>query len=106
MTNTYNPKTKFNNMENFNVTFWKEPYNHNDSFVKDLTRFIASAKVSKSSSGQIDTFHIKLNDIGLNSLHGEFDIVRENGVWQRSDKDSAELNFLKWNIIGVLINEQ
>ncbi len=47
----------------------------------------------------IDTFHVRLTDIGLNSLLGEFDILRQNELWQTSDKDSVELNFLKWNII-------
>ena len=89
-------------MEEFKITFWKEPYNAENSFVKDIESFVTTAINNKSTVGTNDTFHVRLNDIGLHSLFGEFDIVRQNGFWQTSDRDSIEMNFLKWNIIREL----
>jgi hypothetical protein len=89
-------------MEKLKITFWKMPYNAEDSFLKDINSFLASAEISKFSKGSNDIFRVKLSDIGLDSLYGEFDIIRKNGFWQTSDTDSAEFNFLKWNIIGEL----
>ncbi len=92
-------------MEEFKITFWKEPYNPEISFVKDLESFVTSATITKATDVLIDTFHVRLTDIGLNSLYGEFDILRKNELWQTSDQDSVELNFLKWNIIIELSNQ-
>jgi hypothetical protein len=89
-------------MKEFKITFWKEPYNAENSFVKDIESFVTTAIVNKRTEGFSEIFHVKLTDIGLQSLHGEFDIIRHNGLWQTSDQDSAELNFLKWNIIRGL----
>lgn len=86
-------------MEKFKITFFKEPYNADNAFIQETKGFITSAGVTKSTSGTVETFDIKLNDIGLNSLHGEFSIVRHNGFWKTSDQDSGELNLLKQNII-------
>lgn len=91
-------------MEEFKITFWKEPYNAENSFVKDIESFVTSATIKKSTVGHNDTFHVRLKDIGLHSLYSEFDIVRQNGFWQTSDRDSVEMNFLKWNIIRELSN--
>lgn len=92
-------------MEYFNITFWKEPYHFENSFVKDTEPFRTSAIITKSIEKTTETFHVKLNDIGLNSLYGEFNIVRQNGLWQISDQDSDELNLLKRNIIEELMNK-
>jgi hypothetical protein len=92
-------------MEEFKITFWKEPYNAEISFVKDAESLVTSATITKSTDGITDTFHVRLIDIGLNSLYGEFDILRQNELWQTSDQDSVELNFLKWNIIIELSNQ-
>lgn len=92
-------------MEKFKITFWKEPYNAETAFVKDIESFVTSANITKTTDGMIDTFHVRLTDIGLNSLYGEFDIFRQNELWQTSDQDSVELNFLKWNIITELSNQ-
>lgn len=89
-------------MEEFKITFWKERYNADNSFVKVIESFVTSATITKSTNEMTDKFHVKLTDIGLNSLYGEFDILRHNGLWQTSDEDSVELNFLKWNIISEL----
>lgn len=89
-------------MQEFKITFWKKPYNSETSFVKDFESIVTSAIVVMTTNKAIDTFHIKLTDIGLDSLYGEFDIVRNNGFWKTSDNDSVELNFLKWNIISEL----
>lgn len=89
-------------MKEFKITFWKEPYKSDNSFVKDIESYLTSATITKSSDTTTDRFHVRLTDIGLNSLFGEFDIMRQNGLWQTSDKDSVELNFLKWNIINEL----
>lgn len=92
-------------MEKFEITFWKKPFNAEISFVKGEVTFKTTANIAKSTEKTTETFHVKLNDIGLNSLFGEFDIVRQDGFWQTSDQDSAELNFLKWNIIEELMNK-
>lgn len=89
-------------MEEFKITFWKEPYNADNSFVKDINSFLTSATITKSSDGNTHIFKVKLNDIGMNSLYGEFNILRQNGFWKTADSDSVELNFLKWNIISEL----
>ncbi len=86
-------------MDEFKITFWKEPYNAENSYVKDIDSFVTSATINKTTDGRLDTFHVKLTDIGLNSFYGEFYILRENGFWKTTDQDSVELNFLKWNII-------
>jgi hypothetical protein len=72
-------------MEEFKITFWKEPYNRQSSFVKDIESFLTSATITKSTDGIIDRFHVRLTDVGLNSLLGEFDILRQNELWQTSD---------------------
>jgi hypothetical protein len=92
-------------MEEFKITFWKEPCSTKISFVKNIESFVTSAIITKSTEGMIDKFHVLLTDIGLNSLYGEFDILRQNDLWQTSDQDSVELNFLKWNIIIELSNQ-
>ena len=89
-------------MEEFKITFWKEPYNAEISFVKDIESYVTSASITKSTDGMTDTFHVRLTDIGLLSIYGEFDILRQNELWQTSDQDSVDLNFLKWNIISEL----
>lgn len=89
-------------MEDFTITFWKEPYNADNAFVKDTESYVTSAIITKSEESFNEQFHVKLIDIGLNSLYGEFIILRRNGLWQTSDQDSVELNFLKWNIIREL----
>lgn len=89
-------------MEKFKITFLKEPYTVDNAFIQETKGFITSADITKSTSGIVDTFVIKLNDIGLNSLHGEFNIVRHDGFWKTSDQDSGELNLLKQNIITEL----
>ncbi len=89
-------------MEKFKITFLKEPYNADNAFIKETKGFITSADIIKSTSGIVDTFFIKLSDIGLDSLHGEFNIVKNNGLWKTSDQDSGELNLLKRNIIYEL----
>lgn len=91
-------------MEKFNITFWKEPLNEDNSFVRDTIALKTSATITKFTEKTHETFHVKLNDIGLNSLYGDFDIVRQNGFWQTSDQDSDELNHLKKNIIEALMN--
>ena len=69
-------------MEKFKITFLKEPYNSENTFIQETKGFITSADITKSTSGIVDTFIVKLNDIGLNSLHGEFNIVRHDGFWK------------------------
>jgi len=101
MRETFNQLTD-RKMEEFKITFWKERYNSEISFVKDIESYLTSAIITKSTNGIIDTFHVKLSDIGLNSSFGEFDILRHNGHWETSDSDKVELNFLKWNIIAEL----
>jgi len=90
-------------MEEFKITFWKKPENSTDSFVANTESYITSATVTKSTNGMTEIFHVKLTDIGLDSLHGEFDIIRQDGFWQITDQDSVELQSLKWNIIEVLL---
>lgn len=89
-------------MKEFSITFWKEPYNSGSEYVKNIESFLTTAIVTQSSDGDIETFHIKLADIGLDSEYGEFDIIRNDGLWQTTDLDSAKHNLLKWNIIGAL----
>lgn len=92
-------------MEEYRITFWKEPYNSEISFVKDIDSFLTSAIITKKTDGALDTFNVRLTDIGLYSLYGEFEILRKNEIWQTSDQDTVELNFLKWNIITQLSNQ-
>jgi len=96
-------RDKIQAMEEFKIVFWKEPYQAGDTFIRNIESFVTTAIVKKSMDGTTETFHIKLTDIGLNSLYGEFDIVKANGFWQTSDQDPVELNVLKWNIIHMLI---
>ena len=91
-------------MKEFKITFWREPYNSDSSFVKDINSYLTSATITKFSDKIFERFHVKLTDIGLHSLYGEFDIICKNGQWQTIDHDSIELNFLKWNIIFELSN--
>lgn len=84
------------------MTFYAEPYNADNAFVKETKGFTTSADIIKSTNGTVDSFAVKLDDIGLNSLHGEFNIVRDKGFWKTSDQDSGELNLLKRNIITEL----
>lgn len=92
-------------MEEFKISFWKEPYNSEISFVKDTESFMTSATITKSTVGITDTYHVRLTDIGLDSLYGEFDILRHSELWQTTDEDSNELNLLKRNIIIELSNQ-
>mgnify|MGYP001557722364 CR=1 FL=1 len=85
-------------MEHFKIIFSKEPYNKEDSFVNGTESFLISATITKSTNGVEDIYQVKLNDIGLDSLYGEFVIVKKNGFWQSTDKDDLKFNLLKWNI--------
>jgi hypothetical protein len=67
-------------METFEITFLNKPCNGESSFVKYTETFLIAAIVTKSEEGLTDRFHITLKDIGLNSLYGEFDILRKNGM--------------------------
>jgi len=89
-------------MVKINLTFWKEPYNINEPFNLELKNFITSAEVIKSQKNNSETFFVILKDIGLKSQFGDFEIVREDGIWKTSDIESRELNFLKWSIISAL----
>ena len=86
-------------MEEFKITFWKEPFNSDNSFGKSIDFMTTSAIITKSIEKSTERYHVKLTDIGLDSLYGEFHILKINGRWQTSDLDSTEMNFLKWNII-------
>lgn len=85
-------------MEIFKIIFSKEPYNKEDSFVNETESFLTSATITKSTNVVEDIYQVKLNDIGLDSLYGEFVIVKKNGFWQSTDKDDVKFNLLKWNI--------
>lgn len=91
-------------MEEFKITFWKEPFNSDNSFGKSIDFMTTSAIITKSIEKSTERYHVKLTDIGLDSLYGEFHILKINGRWQTSDLDSREMNFLKWNIICELEN--
>lgn len=92
-------------MEKFKITFWKVQFNEDNSFIKKAESFLVTANITKSTEETTEIYQVKLNDIGLNSLFGEFEIVRQNNLWQTSDQDSKELNLLKMNIIEVLNNQ-
>jgi len=47
-------------MDEFRITFWKEPYNSGNSFVKDIESFVTSATITKTTEGTEDRFHVKL----------------------------------------------
>ena len=89
-------------MEEFNLTFWKKPYNSENSFVKETDAYLTSATIAVSENEEQKVFHVKLTDIGLNSKFGEFDIVKQGIFWQTSDAESVELNCLKENIMSAL----
>lgn len=89
-------------METFKIVFWKKPYVSDDSFVESEDSFLTSAIVSKEINSLGEVYHIKLIDIGLQSLYGEFDIICKNGFWQSADFDTLEFNFLKSNIISAI----
>jgi hypothetical protein len=91
-------------MEIYNITFWTKTFIEGNSSLGDPD-FKASATITHFTEKTHEIFNIKLNDIGLKSLFGEFDIVRQNGFWQTSDLDSEELNQLKMNIIDELIHQ-
>jgi len=88
--------------EKFKIKFWKEPYNSEAAFSFDIDAYLTTAIASKTIVESTENYHIVLTDIGLNSLFGEFDIVKQNGLWELSDGDSVELKFLKWSIISSL----
>lgn len=89
-------------MKEFNITFWKEPYKADNPFSNGIEGYITSARIHKSTKGKTEIFLIHLQDIGLKSLYGNFEIICQDGYWQISDKDSAEFNLLKWNIINAI----
>lgn len=92
-------------MEKFKITFWIKPLYDDDPFIKNSEPYLTSANITKSTFQTIESYHVQLDDIGMNSLFGEFEIIRENGNWQTSDQDSQDLNSLKWNIIEKLMLE-
>lgn len=89
-------------MNNINITFLKQPCNAENSFLKDSNAFVTSAAITMFNYGDTEIFNVKLNDIGLNSLYGKFEISRQNGNWKTTDIDSCELNSLKMDIISAL----
>lgn len=90
-------------MEKFKITFWKEPLFDDTSFINSSESIQTSAIITKSTYQTIETYHIQLIDIGLDSLYGQFEIIRKNGFWQTSDQGSQDLNLLKKNIIEKLL---
>lgn len=89
-------------MEKFKITFWKTESIEENSIIRDNDPFITSAIVIKTTEKTREIYHIVLIDIGLRSLFGEFDLVRENKLWQTSDEDSQELRLLKISIIEAI----
>ncbi|MGC4041896.1 MAG: hypothetical protein QM710_14225 [Flavobacterium sp.] len=90
-------------MEKIKITFWKESYNPETSFIKEINNFLTSAEVTKTTNGNEDNYTVKFVDIGLDSLYGQLIIKRRAGNWITSSEDSAEINLLKWNIIGAIM---
>lgn len=89
-------------MEEFRISFWKEPYKADIPFYNGIESYITSATINKSTKGKNEIFLVHLQDIGLNSLYGNFEIICQDGFWKTSDIDSVEFNLLKWNIINAL----
>ncbi|MFC0605182.1 hypothetical protein [Winogradskyella pulchriflava] len=89
-------------MKQYKINFWYIPLPKEKQFIESDTAFLTSAVFTETTSDNIDSFHIKLNDIGLNSKHGDFTITRKDGLWQTCDIDGTELNFLKTNISWTL----
>lgn len=85
-------------MKEYKILFWYKPFPQEDDFVKDTNHFLTSALIKETRCDGVDIFHVRLLDIGLNSLYGEFDITRKDGYWQTFDIDGSELNYLKTNI--------
>jgi hypothetical protein len=88
-------------MKAFTLTFFIEN-NEEKSFIPDNDKIITSAQIGQIIDGSEEIFQIQLNDIGLKSVYGDFEIVRENGLWKTTDKDSMELNILKRSIIYAI----
>ena len=89
-------------MNKFIISFIYVPYNVESTFVPDLNMIQTTATIMHTKEKNISIFHVKLNDIGLDSLFGEFNIIIDTNFWQVSDVDSNELNKLKENIINEL----
>ena len=89
-------------MKRYKITFWYKPLPQENMFIKDNEDFLTNALITENKNIDIDTFHVKLLDIGLDSKYGEFELTRKKGLWQTYDIDGNELNFLKTNISWTL----
>ena len=90
-------------MQKIKITFWKESYNPENSFVKDLNDLRTTATVTKTETKENEYYQIKFDDIGLDSLYGELYIERRDMFWVRPAEDTPELTLLKSNIICALM---
>lgn len=88
-------------MKTFTLTFFIENRDEK-SWIPDNDKIITSAQICKIIDGTKEIFQIILNDIGLKSVYGDFEIVRENGLWKTTDKDSMKFNTVKRNIMFAI----
>ena len=91
-------------MKEFKITFLKEQYKTDSPFSVGSESYITSASITKNINGEIEIFHVRLDDIGLHSIYGEFDLLCKNSMWLFNENDSREFNLLKKNIVNELMN--
>ena len=82
--------------------FWREPFNHPDSFVKEIDSFLTTAEIIKTIKGNEEIYHVKFYDQGLLSQYGEFDLIKRDGFWKLDHAQIHEFTFLKNNIMGSI----
>jgi len=94
-------KKKKKTMKTFTLTFFIENSDEK-SFIPDNDKIITSAQICQIIDGGKEVFQIILDDIGLKSVYGDFEIVRENGLWKTTDKDSVKFNIIKRSIMYAI----
>ena len=95
------PKKKKKTMKTFALTFFIENSDEK-SFIPDNDKIITSAQICQIIDGDKEVFQIILDDIGLKSVYGDFEIVRGNGLWKTTDKDSVKFNIIKRSIMYAI----
>jgi hypothetical protein len=88
--------------EKFKIIFWQVQANEKGFIIPNIDLYLSYAIVTKSTDNFTEIYHIELEDIGLSSLFGEFDLIRENNLWQISDQDSQEFRLIKSSIIEAI----
>ena len=91
----------------FKIQFMNVPYANANSFFKSEESSVVDADIEVKETEKSQIFAITLEDIGLKSLFGEFEIEKEkdSNFWRVDGTKGLDFVTLQYSIISALITE-